>query len=64
MKVQPIPEVNIPDIPNNTPEYLSRPYPKGGFPLHLLSAVIGGRGTGKTTFALKMLKWYGQGESI
>lgn len=58
MKIVPIPEVMLPDIPNNTPEYLSRPVPAGGFPLHLLAAVIGGRGTGKTTFALKMLKWY------
>lgn len=64
MKLIDIPDVSIPDIPNNTPEYLSRPYPKGSFPLHLLSAVIGGRGTGKTTFALKMLKWYDKSKSF
>lgn len=64
MRIIPIPEVQLPDIPNNTPEYLSRPVPSGGFPLHLLAAVIGGRGTGKTTFALKMLKWYDKAKSF
>lgn len=57
MKIVQLP-VKLPELPDNTPEYLSRPYPKDCFPLHILSAVIGGRGSGKTTFALRMIKLY------
>jgi hypothetical protein len=64
MKVVQIPNIDIPDIPNNTPEYLSRKVPVGGFPLHLLCACIGGRGSGKSTFVLKMLKWYDKAKSF
>ena len=64
MKIVPIKDCHIPDIENNTPEYLSRPYPKGGFPLHMLCACIGGRSTGKTTVVLKMLKWYLKAQSF
>lgn len=63
MRVVNLKNVKVPDIPNNTPEYLSRKVPKKAFPLHLLSACIGGRGTGKTTIALKLIKWYLQSKS-
>ena len=63
MKVIPL-DVKMPTLPDNTPEYLSRPYPKDCFPLHILSAVIGGRGSGKTTFALKLIKLYDKHKSF
>lgn len=58
MKVIRLKNVSVPDIPNNTPEYLSRKVPKKAFPLHLLCACVGGRGTGKSTLALKLINWY------
>ena len=57
MKVIQLP-ITLPELPNNTPEYESRPYPKDCFKLHMLSAVIGGRSQGKTTFALRLIKLY------
>ena len=58
MKLVKLSNVSIPDLPNNTPTYQSRNYPKQGFPLHFRMCIIGGVGAGKTTFLLKMLKWY------
>lgn len=63
MKIVQLP-VSLPDLPSNTPEYLSRPVPPHCFPLHLLSCVIGGRGTGKSTFALRLIKLYDKHKSF
>jgi hypothetical protein len=57
MKIVNLP-VSLPELENNTPPYLSRPVPAYSFPLHLLCSVIGGRGSGKTTFALRLVKLY------
>jgi GTPase SAR1 family protein len=58
MKLVKLSNVSIPDLPNNIPPYQSRNYPKQGFPLHFRMCIIGGVGAGKTTFLLKLLKWY------
>lgn len=56
--------IKMPELQDNTPEYLSRPVPKECFPLHLLCAVIGGRGSGKSSFALKLTKMYDTAKSF
>lgn len=58
MKLVPIPDVQVPSLDNNTPPYASRPVPRNMPRLHILGAIIGGRGSGKTTACLKMLKMY------
>jgi GTPase SAR1 family protein len=58
MKLVKLSNVSVPEIPNNTPPYTFRKYPKQGFPLHMRMAIIGGVGAGKTSFLLKFLKWY------
>ena len=58
MRLEPVKDIVVPDLPNNTPFYASRKTPKGFPPLHLLNATIGARGTGKTSAVLKMLKAY------
>lgn len=58
MKTVKLSNVSIPEVPNNTPPYMYRNYPKQGFPLHFRMSIIGGVGAGKTTFLLKFLKWY------
>jgi hypothetical protein len=63
MRVINLKNIKMPQLTDNTPEYLSRPYPRKAFPLHLLSAVIGGRGSGKTSIALRLIKWYLQSKS-
>ena len=57
-------QVALPDLPDNTPEYLSRPVPPNTFPLHMLCAAIGGRGTGKTTFMLRLINLYDKYKSF
>lgn len=56
--------VRLPDLEDPHPEYASRPVPAHCFPLHILGAVIGGRGSGKTTFALKLVKMYDRAKSF
>jgi hypothetical protein len=63
MRVVKLP-IELPDLPNNTPPYLSRPVPPHTFPLHILSSIIGGRGTGKTSFALRLVKLYDKYKSF
>jgi len=59
MKLVKLKNVNIPEVPDNTPPYADRPIPKqAGIPLHHLCACIGGTGSGKTTSMLKFLNWY------
>lgn len=64
MKLVKLKNVSIPDLPNNTPPYASRKYPPQGFPLHFRMCIIGGVGAGKTTFLLKLLKWYDKTKSF
>lgn len=64
MKIVQLQGIRMPDLPENTPEYLSRPVPPECFPLHLLSACIGGRGAGKSSFALKLVKLYDKAKSF
>ena len=64
MKIVQLPNCKLPEIADNTPEYLSRPVPNGMFPLHMLNMTIGGRGSGKSTFALKMIKAYDKCKSF
>lgn len=64
MKLVRLKNVAIPDIPNNIPPYAYRNYPKQGFPLHFRMCIIGGVGAGKTTFLLKLLKWYDKVKSF
>jgi hypothetical protein len=63
MKVVQLP-IKLPELPNNTPEYESRPYPNECFKLHILGACIGGRSQGKTTFALRLIKLYDRCKSF
>jgi hypothetical protein len=63
MRTEPI-AIDFPALPNNRPDYLDRPYLANCFPLHILSAIIGGRGSGKTTFAIRLLKAYDKAKSF
>lgn len=56
--------ITLPTLENNVPEYMSRPVPPHCPPLHLLSVVLGGRGSGKTTFALKLIRLYDKAKSF
>lgn len=58
MKLVNIKDINIPEVPNNIPEYAERKVPKNMPRLHYLGAVIGSRNSGKTTAVLRMLKMY------
>jgi len=58
MKLVKLKDITIPELPNNTPPYMMRNFPKQGFPLHMRMAIIGGVGRGKTSILLKFLKWY------
>lgn len=64
MKLVKLKDVHVPELPNNTPPYMSRSYPKSGFPLHFRMAIIGGVGRGKTSFLLKLLNWYDKSKSF
>jgi Ni2+-binding GTPase involved in maturation of urease and hydrogenase len=64
MKTVKLSNVAIPDVPNNTPPYAYRNYPKQGFPLHFRMSIIGGVGSGKTTFLLKLIGWYSKAKSF
>lgn len=56
--------VRLPELDNAHPDYLARPVPAHCPPLHILAAIIGGRGSGKTTFALKLIKLYDKAKSF
>lgn len=58
MKLVRLKNVAVPDVPNNIPPYQYRNYPKQGFPLHFRMCIIGGVGSGKTSFLLRLLRWY------
>ena len=58
MKLVKLSSVNVPDVPNNTPEYAERKTPSNMPRLHMLCAVVGSRNSGKTTTALRLLKMY------
>lgn len=63
MKLVKLKGVTVPELEGNLPPYASRRTPKGMPRLHMLSAVIGSRGSGKTTAVLRMLKLYVQSRS-
>lgn len=63
MHVRQLP-VALPELQDPHPEYASRPVPPHTFPLHILAAIIGGRGSGKTSFALKLIKLYDRAKSF
>ena len=63
MKLVQLP-IKLPELQDNTLEYSSRPVPPECFPLHLLCAVIGGRGSGKSTLTLKLTKLYDKAKSF
>jgi hypothetical protein len=58
MKLVKLKNFEIPDVPHNVPEYAERHTPPNMPRLHMLSAVVGSRNSGKTTTALRMLKMY------
>lgn len=63
MKIVKLKNITVPDLPNNTPEYTERKTPPNMPRLHMLCAVVGSRGSGKTSAALKMLKMYVKSKS-
>lgn len=63
MKVERLKNVMVPDLPNNIPDYAERKTPPNMPRLHMLCAVVGSRGSGKTSMALKMLKMYVKSKS-
>lgn len=63
MKVVPVVGVSIPSIPNNTPEYESRPVPYGMPPLNWLMVFLASMGGGKTTSILQLIEMYAKTHS-
>jgi hypothetical protein len=58
MKLLSLKIVSVPELPNNIPEYAERKTPPNMPRLHMLSAVVGSRNSGKTTTIIKLLKMY------
>lgn len=63
MKLVKLKNVEVPDLPDNVPEYAERKTPPNMPRLHMLCAVVGSRNSGKTTTALRLMKMYVKAKS-